>query len=511
LSAIAAPAPGGAASPKEPTPKFVVGLLAGGLLVGALAGYLGSTGSFTHVLALGVVLLPVALWRRPYIAPAVLLGAAVLVEQTAQFPNIPVTARIPIFSAVGPSHLEGGDILLLMVLFIYLVKGKDWGTRLVPHTHVSLAVRAVLGCVALAIFVGQLHHGDLRTGLMQARPWVYLAATYFLTSAYVRDRRTIRVVLCTFVGAVGFKALQGIYVWISNQSLVPKPEAYISHEASYFFVIFVILVAALWLIDERGRLRTWATWLLPVVIFAIVVNNRREAWEMLAGGFLCFGVLAYKTMPIRRGVLGKAAVGLVMCSAVYFPAMWNSTSNVAAPARAIKSQVSPSYRDALSDSYRDQENANLELNINQSAPLGKGYGVKIDYALPIADLSGVDSVIAYVAHNQVLDVLTTMGFLGGVAVWFLIGAGIISGSRLAMAREGDAAVIGLVVACALVAYALIGSVDVGFFFYRIAFITGTLLGLAEAARRLAGDSAGGVPTGQRAPARIALHRVRGRP
>jgi hypothetical protein len=88
----------------------------------------------------------------------------------------------------------------------------------------------------------------------------------------------------------------------------------------------------------------------------------------------------------------------------------------------------------------------------------------------------------------VLDVLMAMGFVGGVAVWFLIGSGIISGSRLAMTQDGELAVIGLVVACALVAYALIGAVDVGFFFYRIAFITGTLLGLAEAAGRLARES-----------------------
>jgi hypothetical protein len=488
LSAIAAPAPAGAASPKEPTPKFVVGLLAAGLLVGGLAGYLAATGSFAGVLALSVVLLPVALWKWPYIAPAVLLGTAVLVEQSAQFPHIPLTAKIPLFSGVGPGHLEGADILLLMVLFIYVVRGRGWETRLIPRTHVSLAVRAVLACVVLAVFVGQVHHGDLRAGLMQARPWVYLAATYFLTSAFVTDRRAIRAALWVFVATVAFKALQGIYVWLSSQHLVPKPEAYISHEASYFFVIFVFLVAALWLLDQRGRLRTWATWLLPVVIIAIVVNDRREAWEMLGGGFLCFGVIAYKTMPIRRGVLGKAVIALLLCSAVYFPAMWNSTSSLAAPARAIKSQINPSYRDALSDIYRVQEDANLELNIKQGGLLGKGYGVKIDYALPIVDLSPVNSVIAYVPHNQVLDVLMAMGVLGAVAVWFLIGAGIISGSRLAMAREREAAVIGLVVASALVAYALIGAVDLGFFFYRVAFITGVLLGLAEAARRLAFES-----------------------
>jgi hypothetical protein len=58
-----------------------------------------------------------------------------------------------------------------------------------------------------------------------------------------------------------------------------------------------------------------------------------------------------------------------------------------------------------------------------------------------------------------------------------------------MVRDREMAVVGLVLASALVAYALIGAVDLGFFFYRIAFITGTLLGLAEAGRRLARESA----------------------
>ena len=173
--------------------------------------------------------------------------------------------------------------------------------------------------------------------------------------------------------------------------------------------------------------------------------------------------------------------------------MWNSNSSLGQPARAVKSQVKPSARDAASDNYRVQEDANLELNIKQSAPLGKGFGVKIDYALPISDISSIDALIAYIPHNDVLDVLMRMGFLGGVAMWFLIGAGIISGSRLARSRDREVAVIGTVLACSLVAYALIGAVDQGFFFSRIAFITGVLLGLAEAARRLARAELGLTP------------------
>ena len=95
MSAIAAPSPGGAANRKAARPKLLVGVVVGGLIFGALAGYLGSTGSIARVFALGVVFLPIVLWRRPYLAPAVFLSAAVLVEQGVQFPHIPITESIP--------------------------------------------------------------------------------------------------------------------------------------------------------------------------------------------------------------------------------------------------------------------------------------------------------------------------------------------------------------------------------------------------------------------------------
>ncbi|MGP0036997.1 MAG: O-antigen ligase family protein [Solirubrobacteraceae bacterium] len=499
MSAIAATAPGGTPAPGPATKprslKLGMGLAAGGLLFGALAGYLGSSGSVTRVFALCAVFLPVVLWKRPYLAPAILLAAAVMFEQTIQIPHIPITESVPMFQSVGPGHLEGADLLLIIAFFIYLVKGKEWGPRWFPRTHVSVAMRALLACVVLAIAVGEAHGGSLRMSMMEARPYVYLAVTYFLTSVMVRDRRAIRALLWAFVGAVAFKALQGTYVWIGNRHLVPKPESYIGHEASYFFVSYFFLVLAMWLFDQRGKLRTWATWLLPLVLWANIVNDRRVAWEMLGGGLLCFGVILYKTMPIRRHVLAKSIVGLALVSAVYFPVMWNSTSSLGQPARAIKSQVSPSARDDDSDLYRVQENANLEYNIKQNGLLGMGFGTKIDYALPIADISHIDELIAYLPHDDVLDVLMRMGLLGGIAMWSLIGTGIISGSRLARSRDREVAMIGAVVACSLVAYALMGAEDQAFFVYRIAFITGVFLGLAEAARRMArADSSLSPPT-----------------
>jgi hypothetical protein len=487
VSAIAARAPAPRADGgRQPTLRLGAALVAGGLGFGLLAGYLGTTGHVTRVTALAIVLVPVVLWKRPYLAPAMLLSAAILIEQAGQVPSIPFTSRVPLFQAVGPGHLQGADILLLIVLLICFMKRHELKARWWPRSHLSAAILAMLACVVAAVAIGRAHGGDLRTSLMECRPYIYLAVSYLLTAALAADRRAIQAALWGFTGSVGFKAVQGIYVWVRHRHMYPKPEAYIGHEASYFFVIFVILVLTLWMFHQRGRLRATATCLLPLVMWADVVNDRRVAWAMLAGALVCFAVIVYQALPRRRPLLGKSVVALLLIGAVYFPVMWNSNSSLAQPARAIKSQITPTARDASSDLYRVQENANLQLNIRQGGLLGKGFGVKVDYALPIADISSIDPLIAYIPHNDVLDVMMRLGLAGSVVIWFVIGAGIIAGIRLARARVGTAAIVGAVTAPALVAYAVMGAEDQGFFLFRLAFITGVLLGLTEAARRLPG-------------------------
>jgi hypothetical protein len=301
----------------------------------------------------------------------------------------------------------------------------------------------------------------------------------------ITDRKAIQALLWTLAGAVWFKAVQGIYIYFNHRHDYPRPESFIGHEASYFFVIYFVLVIALWLFHQPGRLRTLTTRMLPIVIFANLVNDRRAAYLMAGGAIMAIGVIAYHGAPKARRVLGRCVVLLVLVSAVYFPVMWNGSGSISQPARAVRSQISPSARDASSDIYRVQENADLKLNIKQGGLLGKGFGVKIDYALPIIDISSIDALIAYIPHNDVLDVMMRMGVLGGVAMWFLIGAGIIAGCRMARYSQAEFAVVGAVLAAALVAYALMGAVDQGFLWFRIAIITGVLLGTAEAARRLA--------------------------
>jgi hypothetical protein len=484
------------------TLKLVTALAAAGMLFGAIAGQLIATGHGLAVVGLAAVVLPVAMWKRPHLSAVVLLTAALLIEQVGQTvepvdanapgagavtltANIPLTSHIPLFRGLGSLHLELADLLLLLVAGIYLARSAQWGGRRLPSSQVATAVFALVGAVLLGTVIGISHHGSFRVSLMEARPYFYLAATFVFTAMLVRERAAVRAMLWALVLATGFKALQGIYVYFSVRHMHPRPESVLGHEEAFFFAVYLFLAAALWLFGVRGRLRRTATWLLPLVMGADLVNNRRAAWLLVGAGILALAAIGYRSLPQRKRAIGWAMLVLTMLSAVYVPLYWNKTGGMAQPARALRSLISPDPRDAASDLYRLQENANLKLNIHEGGLLGRGSGVPIDYALPIVDLKQVDPLISYIPHNGVLYVLMRFGLLGAVAMWALLGCGIIAGCRLARSADRELAVVGAVVVCALISYALEGATDQGFFFYRIAFVTGSLLGLAEAARRLA--------------------------
>jgi acyl dehydratase len=456
------------------------------VVLGIAAGEVAVAGKAGALPAFAVIVLPVIAWRRPQVAPAVLLFAALTIDQ---FPNAidttaaNVTGNVPLFHGLGSLHLAPADLLLLAAGMLALVRRS---AQPAPPAPLSAAALGICGAVFVGVAAGMLHHGDVRVMFMETRPYVYLVATYLIARTLLTDRRAIHQLLWAIVIAEAFKSVQALAIFRTARHMDPRPEAVLGHEDALFLGIFVLLTASLWLFDVRGRLRTAATWLLPLVLAADLANTRRAAWLVLGGGGLVAAVIAAKWIPQRRLPLMRVgAVVLVVC-AVYMPLFWNKSGGLAQPARAVRSIVSPGTRDASSDLYRVQEDANLKLNIREGGPLGRGFGVKIDYPLPIADISGLDPLIAYIPHDGVLYVLMRMGIAGGVALWTLVGVGIICACRLARSRERELAAVGALVAAMLIGYAMEGGIDQGFFFYRVGFVVGTLLGAVEAARRLVG-------------------------
>jgi len=488
------------------------GLAAGAILIGLLAGALVVSGRGPVVFGLGAIALVVVLWKAPQYSPVVLLAAALTIEQfplgiqpgeianTGVAPS-DVTDRIPLFHGLAQNlHVSLADLLVLTLLAIWVLKSGT--SNPVPRSPTTLALAALLFAVLIGLVVGQAHHGSLRTSLTEIRPYAYLAVGYLIASVYVTSRSVIRAAFWAFVLGSGLKAFQAIHSFLKVRHESPRPDFVVGHEEALFFALFVLLTLALWVFDVRGPLRKTATWLLPVVLLADLVNSRRTAWLILGIALVIFAVITMVAVPARRRLMSRILVVVALLSAVYFPAYWNHTGALAGPARAVHSAVAPNARDESSDQYRVAEDANLKFNIREGGVLGKGFGVPIDYGhVKIADIRSIDPLITYIPHNGVFYILMRMGVLGGIAFWSLLGVGIIGACRLVRNRDREIAVVGALVACALVGYALEGYNDQGFFMYRVAIVIGALLGLAEGARRLAAEAAR-PPTGA-----VAVHQA----
>lgn len=471
-------------------------LTLGGLGLGAVAGLLASSGHGTDVVALAALLIPVLVWRQPQLGPIVIFASALLIEQfpldlmsgnTTELVFAPLTGNIPLFEGIGSLHIDPADLLLATIFAIYLIRSSGDRTRWWPHSQVSFAAGAYLLAVLVGEINGIAHHGQFRESFEELRPFVYLLATYLLTAVMVRSRSVVHGMLWTLTACEAFKSVQAVAIWVMSRSWPSEPQNVIAHEEAMFESLFFFMVIGLWLYGLKGRLRAVSTSLVPLVFFADLVNDRRTSWLILVAGFAVLMAVGYQTLPNRRPLIIKIVAVLLACSAVYFPAFWNSQGLLGKPAEAARSIIgTPTQRDALSDAYRVSEDANLELNMSQyGGLLGEGFGRQINYELPMPGLVvGVDPEILYIPHNGVLYILLRLGIFGGLAFWGFVGAAIIAGCRLARCPDRRLALIGAMSAAAVVGWTLEGATDQGFTLYRATFVIGCMIGLAEACRHI---------------------------
>jgi hypothetical protein len=493
MSAVAAPLVSGMEPSHRGSLKRAVNVGLGSVLFGAIAGAAAVGGHAVDVFALVAIFLAVAVWLCPQSGPILILMTGLLIEQ---FPlgltngvtgvGVPITQSIPMFKGLGSFHLEPADLLPIVVFTVYMIRSSGGGIRWWPRTQLSLAVAGLIGVVLFAEINGLGNHGDMRESLFECRPFIYFGAAYLVTSVMIRTRSAVQATLWAVVVAEIIKSVQGLEVWMVTRGWTPEPQNVLGHEEAMFFSLFFFLVAALWLFDLRGRLRTVATCALPLVAFTDLVNDRRAAWLVLGAGLVVLVAIGYRVLPDRRRGLGRVIVAALFVTAVYLPAYWNHTDGtLGKPADAVRSQFSPSARDALSNEYRVDEDANLEFNIKQDGVLGAGFGRLIDYALPMPGLvTASDAGILYVPHNSVLYLLMRMGLIGSTAFWAMMGAAIIAGCRLARCPDRLFGAVGAIVVAMTVGWAMEGATDMGFTFPRITIVMGCLLGLLEASRHI---------------------------
>jgi hypothetical protein len=148
----------------------------------------------------------------------------------------------------------------------------------------------------------------------------------------------------------------------------------------------------------------------------MLISGRRVAFAAM---IFCFGVFgAVLAMRKRRTALITSVIAIIIL-APYTAAFWNSESIIAEPAQAIRSQISPSERDASSDLYRIIERHNVHQTIRSAPLMGIGFGQQFYEFIPMISLGHFDMLQKYTPHANFLWIWLKVG-AGGFAAWCLL-------------------------------------------------------------------------------------------
>ena len=468
-------------------------VFAGAVIVAALSGVLAGSNPALVIVPL-LMAVPVILWKRPHWSVIFLLAACTEIEQwgyTVGTHTGTFTSQIPFFRTFthGMILLPAEIFVVLAVLIWVLKSGLERKINL-PKSMVMRTLTALWVLLIVALAVGLSRGAHLKIALWELRPWLFLSLAYLLTAALMRTRKAFDTILWTLVLGSGFKGVQGTWIFFAYaRQMRPRPAEILSHEEAFFLGLYLVVFVGLWLWGLRGGLRTTATILFPFVLIADMANSRRVAWLILMGAMVGLFAVGLKTLPERRKFLVRTLVAGSVAAAVYLPAFWNhDNGTLGQPARAVRSVISPDPRDKSSNLYRYEEDANLVLTIKASGKLGAGFGTPIMYSLPIANITGIDSMISYIPHDGLLWVWMRMGLQGEIVFWCFVSAAIVKASRLAKSADRQVSLLGAVIVCALIAYVLMGHEDMGFAWIRIAGAMGCLLGTLEAASKYATEN-----------------------
>ena len=470
---------------------------AGAVILAVVSGLLiGSLNLLGQLAIAGAVLglfLPLLFWRFPP-GGVILITASGLLFEQFQLTGLPKTLseQVPLFRSLSTGTGLGGvyvnpiELIIALIAVIWLIKTAGERRLSLPRSYLAAGVAALMALVAVAEAHGLGTGGNFKASLWELRPFLYIGLLYLLASQLHARRETIVALLWVLVLATGLKGVEGTIVYFQVRSYFPRPSNILEHEESFFFGLYIALTISLWLFGVRGRLRLAATTLLPFVVLSDLANHRRTAWVIVAVALAILLAAAWYRVPRRhRWKVQAIALSAVAVGIAYLPLFWNGSGTIAQPARAVRSAIQPSARDAASDQYRIIEDFNLGTGIKNTTPFGAGFGKVIVNYIPNADISKLDPNIIYQPHNGLLYVWLRLGFPGALAFWWFLGAAVLSAARLARGPDNQLAMFGILVIVALAAYVVQGWLDQGIVSLRIAVVIGCVLGSLEAAHRLA--------------------------
>jgi len=476
--------------------------LAGGALLAAVvaAAFAGLGSIFPPLVVLAAFLIPILIWRYPRVTLYFIFTSVSLFELAQlEGPNgaayaDALTDRIPIFWNVntilqqyGHMNFKGVPLNLLEVLLLIaglcaLVRSAYTRTADFRLGPLIWPIAVYMAFVAAAWVNGMATGGDFKISLQEIRSQFYFGLAYLMAFNMIRDRVQLTAALWIVVLCIGVKGILLTFRRYVTLHGLPLPDQGVgAHEEAFFFDAFTALLLSFSVCGTFPKLRGVMLALLPFVVLGSLACNRRAGTAAFVVIIPVLALAAYQALPSRRRLIGLLSAAGVFAFAGYYAAFQNSSSILAQPARAIKSQFTPDARDASSNAYRDAENADLMATI-RSAPLGYGYGKRMIHAVQIADISNQYEWWDIMTHNQVLWVWMRVGTFGFLAFWMMVSAILIHAARTVRSERVDAETKSLAIGGMLIIGSLMifGLLDLQFSNFRDMLFAGLWSGIIAA-------------------------------
>jgi O-antigen ligase len=398
----------------------------------------------------------------PWESPVAPLGRLLTLNLNKTFPIESLT--IPLMA-----------VILICLLLIHLHRHQiasrtDRRGVVLPAGPLLRALRlSFLTLIALCI-LGIARGGDMQMAKNQVQAFVLLLLMAYLLAMSLRGARDYRLLARAIVVATCIKALMAL--WVSNR--LPESPYMTSHGDSLLFVCAITILFVRFAERPTYRHAILCLLIIPILVAAIIVNNRRLAWVELEATVLMFGIVSRRTRLKRLATQGLLI--LLPLVLAYVAAGWNSKSDFFAPVHSFRTATDAEDASTL---WRDIENYNLLLTLRQNPFLGSGFGHPYVEAIKAPDISSAYKEYRFMPHNSLLGLWGSAGVFGFSGLWAALVVGIFLAARsYRCARSPDERVAAFTALAILVIYEIHCWGDVGFSEKRSIFLVGAALAVA---------------------------------
>jgi hypothetical protein len=323
--------------------------------------------------------------------------------------------------AVPLTTMALGYLLIIHIYRRLSLSRVDEAGRVEFASPLALAMAVSLLTVVAECALGYRRGGNIQMAKIQVQNFVLGLLMAYLLAASLRGSRDYRTLGSVILFAACSKSLMALWVYYTFN---PRPAVATIHGDSILFACATLMLLARFAEQPVRRNAILCLTFLPVLLGAMVANNRRLAWVEVAA---TLGTLYFVSRRTRLKVLLTRSVLLGLPLVLgYVVVGWNSTASLFAPVKVFRS-VGDSDVDG-STLFRDLENYNLLYTLKESPIIGAGFGQQFDEHVTTPDISFFKEY-RYLPHNSVLGLWGFTGVVGFTGLFVALVVGVFFAAR----------------------------------------------------------------------------------